>query len=83
MSRVTTATLMRSVESSIAAIYEAADTGNVERLVSLLYTTRDVIGVLPHKEREVATAHLRQTMHDLDAKACVRVRSITQIALTW
>jgi hypothetical protein len=83
MNKVTTATLMRSVDSSIYAICEAADAGDVERLVSLLYTTRDVIGVLPHKEREVATAQLRQTMRDLDNKACARIRSVTRIARTW
>jgi hypothetical protein len=83
MSKVTTATLMRSVDSSIAAICEAADAGDVDRLVSVLYTTRDVIGALPRKEREVATARLRQTMRDLDTKACARIRSITRIARRW
>ena len=83
MSTVTTVTLVRSVDSSITAICLAAAAGNVERLVSLLYTTRDVIGVLPRRERETATAQLRQTMRDLDAKACPRIRSTTQIAQTW
>ena len=83
MSTVTTATLMRSVVSSITAICQAAAAGNIERLVSLLYTTRDVIGVLPRRERETATAQLRQTMRDLDATACPRIRRTTQIARTW
>ncbi|WP_203072262.1 hypothetical protein [Falsiroseomonas ponticola] len=83
MSRVTTATLMRSVDSSIAAICRAAEVGDAERLMSLLYSTRDIIAVLPRKEREAATAQLRQIMRDLDAKACARIRSITQIARTW
>jgi len=83
MSKVTTSTLMRSVDSSITAICQAAEAGDVERLVSLLYTTRDVVGVLPRKEREVATAKLRQTIRDLEAKACPRIRRTTQIARTW
>ncbi len=83
MSTATTATLMCSVDSSIAAICQAAEVGDVERLVSLLYSTRDVIAVLPRKEREAATAHLRQTMRILDAAACPRIRSTTQIARTW
>jgi len=58
---------MRSADSSIAAICQAGEAGNVERFVSLLNTTQDGIGVRPRKECEMATAPLRHTMRGLDA----------------
>ncbi|MBS7790294.1 hypothetical protein KTR66_09820 [Roseococcus sp. SDR] len=66
MTKATTASLLRSIESSTAAIREAAAAGNRDRVISLLYTTRDVINCLPAGKRTDAIAGLRGVMREID-----------------
>jgi len=66
MTKATTASLLRSIESSTIAIREAAAAGNRERVMSLLYTTRDCIGCLPAGKQTDAIAALRRVMREID-----------------
>ena len=72
MKNATTATLKRSIASSTAAIREAAAAGNRDRVVSLLYTTRDVIDCLPAKDRAQAIESLRSVVREIDGGAYFR-----------
>lgn len=72
MTKATTATLKRSIESSTAALREAAHAGNRDRVISLLHSTRDVIECLPAGHQTKAIEDLRSVVREIDGGSYFR-----------